>query len=94
MPGRALAVGAEGVFAEDFGAAELLEVEDLSLGGLVLGRHARVADDGHDPLPLFTASAAVSPVRRYFQALRLLATARLQTSGKFMARLEAPSTRG
>jgi hypothetical protein len=31
MPGRALAVGAKGVFAEDFGAAELLEVEDLSV---------------------------------------------------------------
>ncbi len=52
---RAIAIGTGRVLAEDFGAAELLKIQDLPLGGLVLRTHSGVADDGYDPLPFFAA---------------------------------------
>jgi hypothetical protein len=43
------AIGAGRVLADVFGAAELLKIQDLPLGGLVLRAHSGVSDDGHDP---------------------------------------------
>jgi hypothetical protein len=101
---RAVAIGAGRVLADVFGAAELLKIQDLPLGGLVLRAHSGVSDDGHDPSQaegLAGGFAAVEPPfprlssgSSNFQILRLSATGWLMISGKFMARVEAPSTPG
>jgi hypothetical protein len=53
-----VSIGAGSVLAEDFSATEVLKIQDLPLGGLILRTHSGVADDGHDPLPLFRCIAA------------------------------------
>jgi hypothetical protein len=81
---RAVAIGTGRVLAEDLGAAELLKIQDLPLGGLVLRAHSGVSDDGHDPIHaegLAGGFAAVEPPfprvssgSGDFQALRLVTT--------------------
>ena len=90
-------IGAGRVLADVFGAAELLKIQDLPLGGLVLRAHSGVSDDGYGPIHaegLADRFAAEEPpfpklslVRRNFQALRLPATVWLTAS----ARLEKAS---
>jgi hypothetical protein len=86
-------IGAGRVLADVFGAAELLKIQDLPLGGLVLRAHSGVSDDSHDPIHaegLAGGFAAVEPPfprlssgNGNFQALRLPATGQLKAAARF-----------
>ena len=45
-----VSIGAGSVRAEDFSATEVLKIQDLPLGGLVLRTHSGVSDDGYGPI--------------------------------------------